>query len=157
MPIKIGIAMLFFVSQIGGAQADGANSFIGDWRTVRHGAEVRIVDCGDGTPCGFLTSVSADIRDGATHDAQNREPELRGRPLEGLPILWGYRQGQSDWQSGKLYNPETGQTFRSSLAVVSPDRLKVKGCLGPLCREQIWTRIQRQNASIVRRVTNDHS
>ena len=93
------------LSQMGVCHAEGAGGFMGDWRTVRHGAEVKIVDCGDGAPCGFLTAVSNDIRGGATHDERNKDPELRARPLQGLPILWGYEKAETGWRRGKLYNP----------------------------------------------------
>ena len=114
----------------------------GDWRTVRHAAHVRIYDCGDGSPCGELISVDDEITGGSAFDERNPNHELRRRPLIGLPILGGFSLKKSRWRDGWLYNPETGQTFRSSLELMSKDKLKVKGCLGPFCREQVWIRIK---------------
>ena len=148
--MRHAIVMLIgsWLSQFGPAYAQQQPAqFIGDWRTVRHGAEVKIVDCGDGSPCGYLTAVSDDIRGGATHDERNKNPALRARPLLGLPILWGYQKTDIGWNRGRLYNPETGQTFRSSVVVISSDKLKVTGCLGPFCRQQIWTRIHKSQNS----------
>ncbi|MEM9285405.1 MAG: DUF2147 domain-containing protein [Pseudomonadota bacterium] len=126
----------------GSAMAGELAGIAGEWRTVRHGADVAISDCGDGTPCGFLLSVSADMTGGETKDVRNKNPELRDRPLIGVPILWGFSESEQGWRQGQLYNPDTGQIFRSSLELLSPDQLKVKGCLGPFCRQQIWTRLR---------------
>lgn len=113
----------------------------GEWRTVRHGARVQITDCGDGSPCGYLVSVDQSVSGGQDRDIHNPDPDLRTRPLSGLPILWGYSGEGSQWRRGHLYNPETGQTFRSSLQLMPDGRLKVKGCLGVLCRTQHWVSI----------------
>jgi len=113
----------------------------GDWQTVKHGAAVKIQDCGDTTPCGYLLSAPDAVAAGEQHDIRNPDRNLRDRPLSGLPLLWGYSKAQTHWKSGRLYNPETGQTFRSSMELISPTKLKVKGCMGPFCRSQIWTRI----------------
>lgn len=145
--IKCGVLLAVMLGQIGLADASEIDVISGEWRTVRHGADVRIEDCGNGTPCGFLVSVGSDIRGGATQDLRNKRAELRTRPLKNLPILWGYQKHTSGWKSGRLYNPETGQTFRSSLMVISENEIKVKGCLGPFCREQIWTRILDDNTN----------
>ncbi|MEM7741860.1 MAG: DUF2147 domain-containing protein [Pseudomonadota bacterium] len=123
------------------AAAGDLTALAGEWRTVRHGADVEIRDCGDGSPCGFLIFVSTDITGGEVNDVRNNDPSLRDRPLDGLPILWGFSKRDKGWYRGKLYNPDTGQTFRSSMELISPDELKVKGCLGPLCRQQTWVRL----------------
>ncbi|PQA88001.1 DUF2147 domain-containing protein [Hyphococcus luteus] len=139
----------------GPAGANGLAAIAGDWRTVRHGAEVRITDCGDGSPCGFLVSVDDEISGGRSRDENNRDPALRGRPLDGLPILWGYSRNEDGWRDGRLYNPETGQTFRSAMDLVARDRLRVKGCLGPFCRTQVWTRIADSEAAPNKEETNE--
>jgi len=122
------------------AAGQDLNALLGDWQTVRHAAQVRITDCGNGSPCGHLISVDRKVRDGRTHDTKNPDPDLRDRSIQGLPILWGYGFGDDRWQGGRLYNPETGQTFRSTIKLVAPDSLRVTGCRGPLCRTQTWSR-----------------
>ncbi|MGB3624263.1 MAG: DUF2147 domain-containing protein [Henriciella sp.] len=136
-----GLMVLAIALAPGPAVAGDLSDLVGTWRTVRHGADIRISNCGDGTPCGTLISVDLGIVGDSTRDENNRDKVLRSRPLDGLPILWGYSNGSDGWRNGRLYNPETGQTFRSSLSLISQNELKVRGCLGPLCRSQIWTRI----------------
>ena len=123
-----------------GASAEPVDELAGQWRTVRHGALVEISDCGDGTPCGALVWVDDSVSRGHLHDVRNRQPNLRGRPLIGVPVLWGFLPNGDDWHDGRLYNPDDGKDFRAHLQLLSPTRLRVTGCLGPFCRSQIWTR-----------------
>ena len=74
-------------------------------------------------------------------DALAGEPDLRERPLIGVPILWGFLPDGEGWQGGRLYNPDDGKDFRAELQLLSPTRLRVTACFGPFCRSQIWTRI----------------
>jgi len=111
----------------------------GDWITQDEDAKIQIQDCGDGTPCGTLIWVDPSAPGGGL-DAENPEPTLRTRPLVGLEIIWGYEKRGERWRSGRIYNPQDGKTFRSSLHLRSEDKLIVKGCLGPICRSNTWTR-----------------
>ena len=117
----------------------------GLWRTERHGALVQVVDCGDGTPCGWLVGVDPTVAQGQTHDVRNRDPARRHRPLVGLPILWGFavrpEGGREDWRAGRVYNPDDGKTFPARLKMLHSAGLQVTGCLGPLCRSETWTRV----------------
>ncbi|GHB26328.1 hypothetical protein GCM10007094_13200 [Pseudovibrio japonicus] len=134
------IPLLLYPLTVGGANAEGVDDLTGRWRTARHGALVEIADCGDGTPCGTLSWVSEAISEGNTADINNRNQALRNRPLIGLPILWGFECIEAGCQNGRLYNPEDGKTFHAHLQLLSKAELRVRGCLGPLCRSQIWMR-----------------
>ncbi|WP_371309558.1 DUF2147 domain-containing protein [Hyphomonas sp.] len=137
-------AALFSVASVmlaGPAGAADVSDLAGHWRTVRHAADVEIADCGDGTPCGYLASAGSEVTGGRVRDERNPDPAQRNRLLADLPLLWGYSRSGEGWRDGRLYNPETGQTFRSSLELVSANQLRVQGCLGPFCRTQTWTRI----------------
>lgn len=152
LPVGLALALLMLA---GPAGAENLGGLAGDWRTVRHGAHVVIGDCGDGTPCGHLVAIDPAVGGGRTHDDKNHDPALRGRPLDGLPILWGYAFEDGRWREGRLYNPDTGQTFRSTLDLVDPDRLRVTGCWGPFCRTQTWTRIEPRTSTNARETTHD--
>jgi len=152
---NIGVLITSLACLAGTARANDISELEGHWRTVRHNAEVNITDCGDGSPCGYLIAVSEDVSGGETRDVRNGNRNLRARPLNGLPILWGYSAGKNCWENGRLYNPETGQTFRSSIHPISKNELQVKGCLGPFCRQQIWRRIDQPDHANNRSNTND--
>jgi len=137
---SLRLVFSFYLVFTSAASADSIGEVSGIWRTVRHGALVNIVDCGNSTPCGVLVWASGAVFNGNTQDTRNRRPSLRERPLLGVPILWGFQPSSSGWQNGRVYNPEDGKTFRANLQLLSNNELRVTGCLGPLCRSQIWTR-----------------
>ncbi|MBN2629903.1 MAG: DUF2147 domain-containing protein [Rhodobacteraceae bacterium] len=74
------------------------------------------------------------------HGAGTPDPFLCDGPLIGVPVLCGFSPKPGGWRDGKLYNPDDGKTFIAHLVPVSPDQLRVTGCLGPLCRSQLWKR-----------------
>ena len=119
------------------AETDVHNVF-GLWVSAAGDGHIAVKDCGDGTPCGTLVWVDPSSTD--THlDARNPDPELRSRPLIGTPIIWGFSAGKRRWQGGRIYNPEDGTSFRSTLKRRVDGTLEVRGCLGPICRTNIWT------------------
>ena len=118
----------------------------GDWITQDEDAKIQIADCGDGTPCGTLVWVDPTAPGGGL-DAENRETSLRSRSLIGLEIISGYEKRKGTWRNGRIYNPQDGKTFRSSLQLRSDNKLIVKGCLGPICRSNTWTRSSTQTGA----------
>ena len=76
-------------------------------------------------------------------DDQNRNPALRNRPVLGLQLFVGMRPaGPNSW-SGQIYNADDGQTYDSTVAQGDADHLQVRGCVGPLCGGETWTRVSR--------------
>lgn len=121
------------------ANAD-THDVYGLWLTQAETAHIEVTDCGNGTPCGALIWVAPTLAD-AGIDARNVDKSLRARPLVGVPIVWGYERGKKKWRNGRIYNPEDGKTFKSTMRLQENGTLKVKGCLGPLCITNIWTPI----------------
>ncbi len=137
------LVAIFAVAIVAGpASAQDIFELSGRWRTQRHAAHVDIGDCGDGSPCGVLAWVAPAVANGASTDERNPNRALRTRPLVGVPILWALHATDGGWGEGRLYNPDTGQTFRAFISPSSRRQLRVTGCLGPLCRTEIWTRIE---------------
>jgi uncharacterized protein (DUF2147 family) len=145
--IKVWIAMIVGTLAAGDALASDLADLTGVWRDTRYGALVDIGDCGNGTPCGWLTWVDARLTEGQIQDVRNREPLLRTRGLVGLPVLWNFASGPEGWRDGRLYNPDDGKTFRAHLHLLSAGELRVTGCLGLLCRSQVWTRFMSVHAT----------
>jgi uncharacterized protein (DUF2147 family) len=113
----------------------------GLWRTQMHGAVVKVSTCANRAPCAHLVHIDPALARGVTQDLRNPDPRLRARPLVGVPIVWGLRQEGGGWTGGRVYNPETGQIFRSSMQPLPGGRLRVTGCWGPLCRSETWVRV----------------
>ena len=109
----------------------------GRWLTVDAKAIVEVAPCGQSL-CGRIVKVLKPGPGGIVVDANNPDANLRRRPIEGLAILTGFVAKGDRW-AGRIYDPTSGRTYRSELRAEG-GMLKVKGCYGPFCRTQDWTR-----------------
>ena len=114
------IALTFFVVPGAAASAmvpDGA------WLIDGTGGAVQIFDC-DGLLCGRIIWLwtAGDIAGRPASDKKNPDPAFRQRLLCGLTILQGLQPaGLDHWNSGLLYNPDDGVTYRVSAELRSAD------------------------------------
>ena len=135
---KLGIAGLFSVILSGLALADeGAN---GIWRLNSGKVTVRITSCGPSL-CGAIVALAKplDKKGRPKVDKRNPNESLRSRPLMGLTVLANMKPaGENRWQ-GTIYNADDGRTY-SSYMNVSGNSMKVKGCVGPLCKSMVFIR-----------------
>lgn len=94
---------------------------LGVWLTEKKEGQVRIEECGTNL-CGY----SVDSRTG-----RNKEK-----------VLINMKPTGSRW-SGKIYDPKSGSTYSSTLAMKGKDGLRVQGCAfgGMFCGGQTWTRL----------------
>lgn len=109
----------------------------GRWVTQGGQAVVEVASCGKAL-CGRIVRILKPRPGGAAVDANNPDKALRSRPIQGLAILSNFTADDDHWR-GRIYDPESGRTYRSELRG-SGGTLKVKGCFGPFCRTQTWTR-----------------
>ncbi len=109
----------------------------GRWLTEGGKAIVEVAPCGPSL-CGRIVKVLKPRPGGPAVDANNPDANLRRRPIEGIAILTGFTAKGNRW-AGRIYDPESGRTYRSELNAQG-NTLKVKGCYGPFCRTQDWTR-----------------
>lgn len=114
-----------------------SESIQGQWYTKGKRAVVTIAPCGQ-TMCGRLTRFIEQPKNGVTTDVNNPEPELRKRKLVGLPILTGFVADGKKWR-GKIYDPESGKTYRSIVTAGKNGTLSVEGCIAMFCQAQTWT------------------
>jgi hypothetical protein len=99
-----------------------ANSPLGVWLTEGKEGRVRIEQCGDSL-CGYSVDAKSN---------QNREQ-----------VLINMKPGKESNWSGRIFDPKTGSTYDSTIALKSPDSLRVQGCAfgGMFCGGQTWSRI----------------
>jgi len=116
------------------AASPAGDAALGFWRVQSGRGVVEIRRCG-GSICGTIVAGA-----GAALDTENDDPALRNRPLIGLIMLSGDRETARGWVSGRIYNPDDGGAYRSEITPGPRGALLVKGCFGPLCRTQTWTR-----------------
>ncbi len=110
----------------------------GRWYTDGKDSIIEIAPCGDAI-CGRVIKVLKNMPDGKPPiDANNPDPKLRSRPVQGITILSGFKPDGKIW-SGTIYDPRAGKSYKSTLALVTSGNLQVKGCWGPFCRTVIFT------------------
>ncbi|MGY4479215.1 DUF2147 domain-containing protein [Bradyrhizobium sp. USDA 3364] len=98
-----------------------ANSPLGVWLTEEEEGKVRIEQCGANL-CGY---------------AVNKKSNGNGEQ-----VLINMKPGKDKW-SGRIFDPNSGSTYDSTIAMKSPDTLRVQGCAfgGMFCGGQTWTRV----------------
>jgi uncharacterized protein (DUF2147 family) len=134
-------ALAFFCIVLGamaGASAAPADVF-GVWLTKDGTGHVEIKPCGT-SACGVI--IWGKEGSGPETDVKNPNPELRTRQLIGLRILENFTRRETGWFNGRIYDPKSGNTYRSELAARPDGTLGVKGCVGPICRTEIWRRVR---------------
>jgi hypothetical protein len=98
-----------------------ANSPLGVWLTEEKEGKVRIEPCGPNI-CGYSVDKKSN---------QNGEQ-----------VLINMKPGKDKW-SGRIFDPNTGSTYDSTIALKGTDSLRVQGCAfgGMFCGGQTWTRV----------------
>src|SRR6185436_16234575 len=98
-----------------------ANSPLGVWLTEEKEGKVRIEECGPNI-CGYSVDKKSN---------QNGEQ-----------VLINMKPGKDKW-SGRIYDPNSGSTYDSTIALKGTDSLRVQGCAfgGMFCGGQTWTRV----------------
>ncbi|MBA1375762.1 MAG: DUF2147 domain-containing protein [Sphingomonas ursincola] len=117
--------------------AQASESIQGQWYTKGKRAVVTIAPCGQNM-CGRLTRFIEQPKNGVSTDVNNPDPALRKRKLVGLPILSGFVPDGKKWR-GKIYDPESGKTYRSIVTAGKNGTLSVEGCIAMFCQAQTWT------------------
>lgn len=126
------------------AFADGDPVF-GVWLTQSKDGKVRIAPCAadPAETCGTVVWGRGPNGEDARKltDIKNPDPTRRNQPIVGLQIISGFRpDGERGWRGGRIYEPQTGRTFKAKMASGGPDALKVAGCVLFFCRAETWTR-----------------
>ena len=92
-------------------------------------AQITISPCGERL-CGVISAAFND--DGSPRQSENL----------GKQIVWDMQPtGDGSYGNGKIWRPSNGKTYKSKMAL-SGNRLKVSGCIGPICLGQNWTRVK---------------
>jgi hypothetical protein len=98
-----------------------ANSPLGVWLTEEKEGKVRIEACGPNL-CGYSVDKKSN---------QNGEQ-----------VLINMKPGKDKW-SGRIFDPNSGSTYDSTIALKGTDSLRVQGCAfgGMFCGGQTWSRV----------------
>ena len=104
------------------AAPQAANSPLGVWLTEEKEGKVRIEQCGANL-CGYSIDKKSN--------------------LNGEQVLIGMKPGKDSKWSGRIFDPNSGSTYDSTIALKGSDSLRVQGCAfgGMFCGGQTWTRL----------------
>lgn len=56
----------------------------------------------------------------------------------GLDIVWNMEWDKDEYNDGKIMDPKKGNVYSSVIWQEEPDKLRVRGKIGPFGRTQIW-------------------
>jgi hypothetical protein len=104
------------------ATARPADSPLGVWLTEQKEGRVRIEQCGTNL-CGYSVDAKSN---------QNRDQ-----------VLINMKPDKDSKWSGRIFDPKSGSTYDSTIALKGPDNLRVQGCAfgGMFCGGQTWSRV----------------
>lgn len=114
------------------------NDITGLWKTEGGDSKLELFNCDDKI-CGKVVWLKApkyiDNSAGPVGetkvDRESPDPALRNRPIIGLEVMKGLTaKGNSNWEDGTCYDPETGKSYQCKMQLESPDRLKLRGYIG---------------------------
>mgnify|MGYP003598342615 CR=1 FL=1 len=134
------LPLALLLSLAAATPANAAASVSGLWLTTEKDSVIEIGPCGGGL-CGRIARILKPNPNGPPRDINNPDPALRNRPIQGLPILTGFRDAGSNWE-GTAYDPRAGKSYRSYLTVMRDGTLEVKGCVAFFCRTNSWTPVR---------------
>lgn len=114
----------------------------GYWLTKNERSVIHIHKCSESEQlCGKIYWI---IDGGMQFDEKNPKEDLQNRPLCGLEILTGFsQQDERFWTGGKIYKADDGDIYKSTLQIIPPNKLEVRGYIGmPLFgKSQTWDRV----------------
>jgi len=116
------------------------NNIFGFWLTS--GSVVKIEKCNNQV-CGKIITIFVDdeVDPKSILDDNNKNKSLRDRMLIGIDLLSEFEvndEDQKTFKGGKIYDPRSGNTYKSNLYLDQSGILKVEGCLAFICDGEEW-------------------
>jgi uncharacterized protein (DUF2147 family) len=76
-------------------------------------------------------------------DKNNADESARKKPVLGLINIWGFVSKENNiWEDGNIYDPKNGNTYSSTIKLINPNVMEVRGYIGVsfIGRTDTWTR-----------------
>jgi uncharacterized protein (DUF2147 family) len=123
----LGILTAFLASSLTSSAQETDESVYGYW-VNRNGWIIETAPCGEEV-CGHIVAVGGRRQDSQRLDEFNPDPNLRDRPLCGVPIFGSFVPNgmPGKWEDGWIYNPQDGKTYSSNMALEGNGTLEVRG------------------------------
>jgi uncharacterized protein (DUF2147 family) len=135
------LALAACLAALSPAPATAQSGVTGNWITEDDRAIVAIARCGSSI-CGRIARILVPTPEADQRDVNNPDPALRGRMIEGLRVLSGFRLDRGQYRHGRIYDPENGRSYNARLRLNRDGTLRVTGCVlgGIICQSQTWRR-----------------
>lgn len=122
-----------------------AGSVEGLWLTENKRSVIEVKQCGN-FMCGNVHWI---IEGGMQFDEKNPDAARRSTPMCGLQIISGLKNDddsgveRDEWEDGKIYKADEGDTYDADIELRDDGTLKVEGYMGIslLGKSQTWTRV----------------
>jgi uncharacterized protein (DUF2147 family) len=142
--MKLTVLLIALLNTL--ANAAGFDSPVGTWKTIddQTGHAKSIVQISDegGELSGKVLRV-LESQHGPHPVCLACSGDRKGKPIEGMTILWAVRKNGDAWSGGKILDPKNGKTYSVKLTLLDGGKkLDVHGYLGVslLGRSQTWLR-----------------
>ncbi len=131
-PVKNFILTAIFVV-VGTVSAQAADPVLGIWQAPPDGkgqiGHIQIAPCGAAL-CGTIIRAFS----------PNGKPVVT--PNVGKRLFWDMQPtGNGTYGKGRVYVPAHKREYAAKMALTGK-KLSVKGCVGPVCQGQVWTRVK---------------
>ncbi|WP_428225752.1 DUF2147 domain-containing protein [Flavobacterium sp.] len=137
---KLALVALLF----GGLQMN-AQSVFGKWKTIddKTGKAKSVVEIFESN--GKVFGKVVEIVDPVKRDrkCEKCEGTDKNKPILGLVILKGLAKDGTEYNGGKIVDPETGNLYKCFIKLQGKDKLEVRGYMGIslIGRSQTWIRL----------------
>jgi uncharacterized protein (DUF2147 family) len=151
--LVIFITLLCTLAMSAAARTVDGDGILGVWLTEGKEAQVEIFSCGD-KYCGKIIwmdepNYTAEDKEGKPGerklDLLNPDPALRHQTILGIKFMRNFAYaGDNNWTDGRVYDPESGHTYKATMSLGTPNQLHLRGyIIIPLFgRTSTWTRVK---------------
>lgn len=132
--------ILFLILSFLNSNIFADDNIFGYWLTS--GSIVKIENCNNQV-CGKIVTVFVEegVNPESILDENNKDKSLRKRTIIGIDLLSEFEiknKDQKTFKGGRIYDPRSGNSYKSNLYLNDNGILKVEGCLAFMCDGEEW-------------------
>ena len=140
------IGAFFLLQTFAFGQATNGDQLLGVWEPSNGKARVKIEKIGEKYygKIVWLKEPNDPNTGKPKVDKNNPDASLRTVPLKGYRMLKDFKVlGNNQWDSGTIYDPENGSTYKCIIKMTNSNTLDIRGYIGveALGRTDVWKRL----------------
>ena len=142
---RISLFIAFFIFGIVSIAQTRADDILGYWLTTgKELAKIQIYE-NNKKYYGKIVWLENPSENGKLKvDVNNPDESKKNHTIIDLVLLTNFKyNGESEWNGGRIYDPASGNTYRSYLSLKDKNTLQVRGYVGISLfgRTEIWKRV----------------